>query len=173
MPFIHQVFSGMHSIVLVIRLSIYSYVSSSHNHRLFPIIHPSYFCVLIECHSTCHAYTFFSVFLFHLVYLFQNLITYMFLKFHRVTKSIYIIKVHWISLWIDYLAARMINKSIKHGMCDRSAKDAYSIMTLDRTSKFFYRSVFMFLPWTLFVSPYVFKENLIGVFQLLYLLFLH
>lgn len=31
----------------------------------------------------------------------------------------------------------MINKSIKHGMCDRSAKDAYSIMALDRTSKFF------------------------------------
>lgn len=172
MSFIQQVFSGMHSFVLVICLPINSYVSSSHNHRLFPIIHLCYFCVLIECHSTCHAYTFLFSFLFPLVYLFQNLIT-VILKSHQVTKSINIIEVYWISQWIDYLAARMINKSIKHGMCDRSAKDACSIMALDRTSKFFYRSVFMFLPWTLFVSPYVFKENLIGVFQLLYLLYLH
>lgn len=79
---------------------------------------------------------YYSLFLFPLVYLFQNLIT-VILKSHQVTNSINMIEVYWISLWIDYLAARMINKSIKHGMCDRSAKDAYSIMALDRTSKFF------------------------------------
>lgn len=77
---------------------------------------------------------FFSLFLFPFGYLFQNLKTYMFLKFHQVTKSIYIIKVYWISLWIDYLAAGIFYKSIKPGVCDRSAKDAYSIMALDRTS---------------------------------------
>lgn len=97
---------------------------------------------------------YYSLFLFPLVYLFQNLIT-VILKSHQVTKSINIIEVYWISQWIDYLAVRMINKSIKHGMCDRSAKDACSIMALDRTSKFFYRSLFMFLPWTLFVSLFV------------------
>lgn len=75
----------------------------------------------------------------------------MFLKFHKVTKSIYIIKVYWISLWIDYLAAGIFYKSIKSGVCDRSAKDAYSIMALDRASIFFLEVCVCFLP--VYVSP--------------------
>lgn len=115
---------------------------------------------------------FFSLFLFPFGYLFQNLKTYMFLKFHQVTKSIYIIKVYWISLWIDYLAARMFYKSIKPGVCDRSAKDAYSIKAPQRPYLYLFRGLCLLCSGLCFsfehcsFSPYVFKENLFGIFQL-------